>query len=146
VVLLTAFLTTPLPVAQPVEAVASQEARRSYYVRKAAEEIGIDPAFALRVSRAENWSGDPEAVSPTGCCVGILQIHYQWLESPLAVACGRDLTDMETNACFGVRILAGYLAECSGERLCALHKYVGATSARGKAKVVRYVASVLEET
>jgi hypothetical protein len=137
---------SPLPVAPAIEASVSYHIQRVYHVRTQAARIGLDPDFAVRVSLAENWSGHPEAVSPTGCCVGIMQIHSLWLTSGLVDECGYDLIDMETNACMGVRILQGYLTECEGEKRCALHKYVGATSERGKAKVVKYVASVLEET
>jgi len=145
-VLFSGTVVTPLPVADPIVARSSWETQRTYWVRTEAERIGLDPDFALRVSRAENWNADPAAVSPIGCCVGVMQIHVVWLTSRLIQECGTNLVDMQTNACFGVRILRDYLEACEGDRLCALHRYVGATSERGRARVTRYVASVLEET
>jgi soluble lytic murein transglycosylase-like protein len=118
-----------LPVAPAVYAKPpTQHALRMLIVWRWASWFNVDTQLALAVSRVENWSGRPTAVSPTGCCVGVMQVHVAVWQGHFP-QCGQDLLDMGTNACYGVLILKHYLEVCGGDVDCALQLYGGWGSA-----------------
>lgn len=109
-------------------------------VWEAAVGVGVDPELAVRVSIRENRQAIPDLWSPTGCCVGLMQVnvdvHLQryWgvcmrrHDAPWAWAVAatvEDLKDPQVNACYGVHILKEHLRMCNGEVRCALRGYVG---------------------
>lgn len=121
---------------EPVPVVSHNE-RRVAAVRAYADSLGVDPELALAVSFVENWRGLPDATSNRGA-VGIMQVrHVVWLGR--FPECGVDLTDVTTNACYGVNVLRHYLISCHNNVPCALRKYAGA---RSEAKAQNYIAHV----
>ena len=100
---------------------------------------GVDPLLVTAVVSLENSSLQPQAVSTAGA-IGIMQIMPLWLDSPFAT-CGRDLTDVQTNVCFGVRILRFYVERNIG-LADALHGYNGCRKAPG---CEQYAVRVLEK-
>ncbi len=115
----------------------SDNERRVLAVHAYADSLGVDPELALAVSFVENVRGVPDAKSSRGA-VGIMQVRPSvWLGS--FPECGVELTDVTTNACYGVNVLRHYLMSCHNDVRCALRKYVGARSA---AKAQSYIADV----
>jgi len=107
---------------------------RRVAVVKAARRWGVSDTLALQISLVENWSSDPFARNPSGA-FGIMQVMPQYWMGVFHEECrDSDLTDINTNACYGVLILKGYLEECGGNQDCALAKYGGARSS-GKAHI-----------
>lgn len=117
------------PVAAPL-LVPTPEEHRTHLVQLWAGRWGVDSAFALRLSRAENWTADPRAVSTAGA-VGYMQVMpVYWSRSYLHHLCAwltdtLDLFHPSTNACVGVGILARELHICRGDRACAVRRYHG---------------------
>ena len=128
-------LEAPSP---PPPAPPSVETRASAVVRGATL-AGVEPSLALAVSMTENWSGDRKAWSPTGCCVGVMQVHTMHLGVYDSLCGGSDLLSLRDNACYGAAILASYLKECKGDERCALRRYVGADTTNP----ARYIGDVL---
>ncbi len=122
-----------------LEVTLPPEIARRVAVVKAARRWGVSDTLALQVSLVENWGGDPLARSPVGA-IGIMQVMPQyWLGTFHEECRDSDLTDINTNACYGVLILKYYLDECSQNRACALRLYGGA---RSDEKASRYIALV----
>ena len=119
----------------------NEDSLRHVYVREEASRWGVDPELAIAVSLAENWSGDPAAVSSAGA-LGWMQVMPLWHGSFLHTVCGGGpLIARRTNACLGVGILAFYLHACGQDVPCALQRYNGA---RTPWKAQRYVRAVQE--
>ena len=117
--------------------VVTHNERRVAAVRAYADSLGVDPELALAVSFVENLSGLPDATSNRGA-VGIMQVrHVVWLGR--FPECSVDLTDVNTNACYGVNVLRHYLISCRDNVSCALRKYAGA---RSETKAQNYIAHV----
>ena len=137
---LAGYAAWPAPCAGcPEEAPPAPETRASAVLRGAALS-GVEPALALATSMTENWSGDRKAWSPTGCCVGVMQVHTMHLGVYDSLCGGSDLLSLRDNACYGAAILARYLKECGGEEKCALRRYVGADTSNP----ARYINDVLQ--
>lgn len=125
-----AWYTRPqhLPRAAPIVVVdtLSDSRKRDELVVLLAQRYGVDTALVLDVSHAENWTGNPRAVSPVGA-IGLMQVMPFWRGT--FPDCGEDLYDSFTNVCYGVRILDMYLDECERNTYCATNKYNGAKRA-----------------
>lgn len=117
----------PLPVAAPIIAVPpTVEETRTHWVVYWAQEFDVDTTLALAVSRAENWSGIFDAWSPTGCCIGAMQVNVAVWYGIFNSACsGSDLMKTRDNTCYGVLILKHHLTEANGNVLLALQAYGG---------------------
>lgn len=125
-ILLSSRPEAALPSAAPVyAAVPSDEARRVHYVVSEARRWGQDPDLMLRISRQENFTARRDAWSPTGCCIGLMQVNIRpWLGYFDTQCGGSDLLDRRVNACYGVLIYVYHLyRDCGGDRECALRSY-----------------------
>lgn len=123
------FVPVPKPmVAKPVTVTdtLSDSQKRDVLVIKYAHKYGVDTALALDVSHAENWTGNPKAVSPMGA-IGLMQVMPFWAGT--FPECGTDLYDGPTNVCYGIQILRSYLIQCGRNTYCATNKYNGARRA-----------------
>lgn len=138
-VVFAAIIVLAFQGAKQVEALPEAEPTRASVVVEAAQAAGVDPALALATSMIENWSGDRKAWSPTGCCVGIMQVHTMHLGVYDSLCGGSDLLSLKDNACYGAQILARYLRDCKGDERCALRRYVGADTSNPS----RYITDVL---
>jgi soluble lytic murein transglycosylase-like protein len=92
-------------------------------VERQAARIGMDPLLVVAVITFENPVLDPAATSPVGAR-GIMQVMPQWGPS-FRAACGEDLLAIETNVCFGVRILQSHIDDAHGSLAAGLLGYVG---------------------
>lgn len=111
-------------------------------VRQAARTVGVDSVTLLQVSRQENWTADPYAWSPNGCCVGLMQVNVRVWYGAFDEECGgSDLLRPYENACYGAHIYKRALQDCKGRVSCALGRYVGATTDTARAEYVRGVLS-----
>lgn len=123
------FSSAPqIPVAKPIVVVdtLSDSEKRDNLVVLLAHRYGIDTALALDVTHAENWTGNPRAVSPAGA-IGLMQVMPFWRGT--YPECGTDLFDSYTNVCYGIQILRQYLNECERNTYCATNRYNGARRA-----------------
>lgn len=114
-----------LSIAKPLvitDTVTDSEKRDELVIRYS-ERYGVDTALTLDVSHAENWTGNPRAVSPMGA-IGLMQVMPLWRGT--FPECGDDLYNSATNVCYGVSILRQYLIECGQNTYCATNKYNGA--------------------
>jgi soluble lytic murein transglycosylase-like protein len=92
-------------------------------VERQAARIGMDPLLVVAVITFENPVLDPGAISPVGAR-GIMQVMPQWGPS-FRASCGEDLGSVETNVCFGVRILQSHIDDAHGSLAAGLLGYVG---------------------
>jgi len=122
--------------------VMSASTYRDYLVAYEARRLGVPVQMAVAVSHAENWSGDPEAISSAGA-VGLMQIMPNiWGDQFLEECYGpRSLTNPERNACVGVHVLQSY-HEKTGNWNDALRAYNGSSTYRRLGD--QYVVSVVE--
>lgn len=152
-------LTKPLvppPVTQPV----TPQVLRVQWVMFWAQKVEADEAgnqtplagirftpLALQISRAENRGAVPGAWSPTGCCVGVMQVHVRLHYGEYDSECGgSDLLTVRDNACYGVMILRDNLRECAAAGLrngslvvCAVQKYGGASTPEARQAYLTHV-------
>ena len=112
-------------VAPAIEAVPSPSVLRDYWVKHYALKLGHDTTRLVAISHAENWRGIRNAWSPTGCCVGIMQVNMDWFGEFDGECNGSDLLDVRVNACYGNFIWRFHLRNCEGDVECALRDYVG---------------------
>lgn len=141
-VLVVALLVMPkeekLPIAAPIrvtDTLSDSQVRDAlviYYARK----YGVDTSLALDVSHAENWTGNPRAVSPAGA-IGLMQVMPFWKGA--YPECGESLYDRATNVCYGVSILRSYLIQCGRNTYCATNRYNGA---RRAADILSYQSEI----
>ena len=87
----------------------------------------------------ENPDLNPDATSPAGA-LGIMQVMPQWLGA-FRAECGADLHAVETNVCFGVRVLQEHVNDAGGSLTAGLRRYVGCSSTGACA---RYPGRVLK--
>jgi len=92
-------------------------------VERQAKRLAIDPLLVVAVIAHENPDLDPTAVSPAGA-TGIMQVMPHWRAS-FSASCGDDLLTVETNICFGIRVLQSHLEDAHGSLERALLSYVG---------------------
>lgn len=114
---------------RPIERVLLRFNRNEDLVRRIAvalvregEDVGIDARVLLPVLLVENPWLDPDARSFMGA-VGLMQVmpfHAGNWDCP-----GDDLTDLDTNICYGTRIFARYLEGTGGDLDRALLRYNG---------------------
>lgn len=91
-------------------------------VRQAAS-VDLDPLLIVAVIAYENPELATGAVSAAGAR-GIMQVMPRWTASFSSV-CGDDLSVVETNVCFGVRILKLHIDDAHGSVERGLLAYVG---------------------
>jgi len=115
----------PVCVAPITATPPTREELRIEAVTRWADSLGVDPALALALSRRENKTAQDSAWSPTGCCVGVMQVYVKLHAGSYDELCGSDLLTLETNACYGVAILRDVLDDCDGSVHCALRRYGG---------------------
>lgn len=128
----------PMLVAQPIRVTRTltpSEVRDTLVIHFA-HKYGVDTALGLDVSHAENWTGDPKAVSPAGA-IGLMQVMPFWKGT--FPECGTDLFDGPTNVCYGMLILRNYLIECERNTFCATNRYNGA---RRPADILSYQSEI----
>jgi soluble lytic murein transglycosylase-like protein len=92
-------------------------------IEREAVRTGIDPLLIAAVISAENPELKPRAKSPAGA-LGIMQVMPLWLPSFRKI-CGDDLRRIDTNVCFGVRVLKTHITEANGSVEQGLLAYVG---------------------
>ena len=153
---MSCFLGNTVPESPPIGArPPTAEETRVWAVTSQSIRFGVDPAFALRLSRRENESASPTVWSSTGCCTGIMQVNIDHLADYWAV-CVNPVTQVglyadsvvvmqgnRVNACYGVRIWLDKLARCSNDRRCALQFYVGASRPENIPR--GYVEAILDD-
>ena len=124
--------TGGLPATRPM----SMSEKRDSVVAYWGQLEGLPPLLAVAVSHVEVTDGRPDAVSKVGA-VGVMQVmpalwQHAWPE------CGSDLTNLDTNACKGVKILAWFLQRFEGDTNAALAGYSGgAANYAAKVAVIR---------
>lgn len=113
----------------PIETVLGFYSQNDTLVRRIAlalvregEAVGIDPRVLTSVLLVENPWLDPSATSSVGA-VGLMQVmpfhRGHW-------ACtGEDLTDLDTNICYGARVFENALTRSKGNLDRALLRYNG---------------------
>ena len=92
-------------------------------VDRQAASVGVDPLLVVAIITYENPELAADAVSSAGA-QGIMQVMPRWRTSFRSV-CGDDLTVVETNVCFGVRILKLHIDDAHGSVERGLLSYVG---------------------
>ena len=115
----------PIYVVPAIEAVPSSSVLRDYWVKHYALKLGHDTTRLVAISHAENLRGIRDAWSPTGCCVGVMQVNMDWFGEFDEECKGSDLLDIRVNACYGNLIWRFHLRKCEGKVECALRDYVG---------------------
>ena len=123
-------------------------------------EGGVDPELMVRLSERENFRGIANAWSPTGCCVGVMQVNVRvHLQEHWGKCMDRtgepwewrvrarieDLYDVRVNACYGVEIFKNKVARCDGNVTCALYLYGGWSKGKYE-RAMGYVNDILEGT
>ena len=134
--------------------------QRVMTVWEEAERAGVEPELMVRLSERENYGGIANAWSPTGCCVGVMQVNVRvHLQEHWAKCMDRegpawewrvrarveDLYDVRVNACYGVEIFKTKLEWCEGRVKCALWLYGGWELGRYE-RGVGYVNDIMEGT
>jgi len=116
-----------LPMSAPIivsERLLTLSERRDSIVSQEARRFEVPWLIAYAVTHAENYSGNPEAISSAGA-VGIMQImpkhHEAYHEECYR---GRVIVDMQRNACIGVNLLRDY-REAEGSWGAALRRSLG---------------------
>lgn len=94
-------------------------------IQKNAREAGVEPLLVVGIIGVENNVLKTTARSGAGAR-GIMQVMPHW-RSTFRNECGSSLTNIETNICFGVRILKLYINEAPSLR-SALLRYNGCTT------------------
>ncbi len=86
--------------------------RVSVAINKYAHELQLDPHLVLAIITVENPNLKPTAKNPSGA-TGIMQVMPGWvrLRPDWVRKCGRNLSHIETNVCFGTHVLAYHLAD-----------------------------------
>ncbi len=131
-----------IPVGAPIYAVPSDDAVRDYWIKVYSERFDVDVRWVSAVSHAENKSGDPGAVSRTGCCTGSMQVNHRvWFGAFDEECGGSDLLDARVGICYGVLIWKWHMERCQQVVSCALRAYVGQVANVREGN--RYVAEVL---
>ena len=119
----------PLPMADPILvylrplATYDLSERRDSVVLREARRLGVPRIVAYAVTHAETYNGDSTAVSSAGA-VGIMQIMPGNFNAYPECYMDRHITDMQRNACVGLRLLSDYRDE-EGSWAGALRRYVG---------------------
>lgn len=111
------------PVSAPdplVEAVGWDIAKA---IRREAERSGLDEKLILGIIRTENPWLKPDTVNSYGA-IGLMQV-VGWLHDGDYPECGIDLTDVDTNVCYGVRLFERKLVAAKGDTSRALLYYNG---------------------
>jgi len=93
-------------------------------VDRYARRFGIDPLLVAAVIAMENPDLNPQSVSPAGA-TGIMQVMPQWIRSFRSRCGGDDLTNVDTNVCFGVNVLQLHIDDAMGSVQQGLLGYVG---------------------
>jgi soluble lytic murein transglycosylase-like protein len=106
-----------------LEADAALTGSAAAAVERESERTGVDPLLVVAVIAYENPELDPGAVSPAGA-LGIMQVMPRWKAS-FRNDCGDDLLSVDTNICFGVRILQLHIDDAGGSMERGLLAYVG---------------------
>jgi soluble lytic murein transglycosylase-like protein len=110
VAVLLAVEATQVHAALGSQARATRKVRVTELIVKQAYATRMDPVLVAAIVSVENPRLDSAARG--GANVGIMQVHPAWLRrSDWQRECGSDLTNVETNICFGVRVLRAHLAE-----------------------------------
>ena len=92
-------------------------------IDRQAARFGIDPLLVVAVIASENPDLNPTAKSPVGAR-GIMQVMPQWRRA-FRATCGDNLLSVETNVCFGVRVLQTHIEDARGSLERGLLAYVG---------------------
>lgn len=92
-------------------------------IRREAGRSGLDPSLILGIIRTENPWLKPDTINSYGA-VGLMQV-VGWLHGGEYPQCGDDLTDIDTNLCYGVRIFEDKLVHARGDTAKALLFYNG---------------------
>lgn len=136
--LLLAIHGAPVTAALGPHAPESRRAEVSALVVKHALMVDIDPTLVAAIISIENPRLLPRARNKSN--VGVMQVHTAWLRrKDWQTVCGTDLTDMDTNICFGVRVLTTHLIE-RRELASGLLAYNGCKSQHCRRYVTRVLA------
>ena len=92
-------------------------------VERQAARFGVDPLLVVAVISIENPDLNPTSVSSAGAR-GIMQVMPQWVRS-FRERCGQDLTNVDTNICYGVNVLQLHIDDARGSVQRGLLAYVG---------------------
>lgn len=93
-----------------VRATAARTNTVTQLIVKHARAVDVDPVLVAAIVSVENPRLSPTARHRTN--VGIMQVSTRWSRrGDWQRACGIDLLHVETNICFGVRVLRLHLAE-----------------------------------
>ena len=116
----------------------ARRAEVSALVVKHALTVDVEPTLVAAIISVENPRLLPHARNKSN--VGIMQVHTGWLRrKDWQRACGTDLTDIDTNICFGVRVLTAHLIERRG-LVNGLLAYNGCKSQHCRSYVTRVLA------
>jgi soluble lytic murein transglycosylase-like protein len=114
-----------------IAAAVSREARRSR----------VEPALVVAVLVAENNVLKPHARNRHTSAAGLMQVMPRWA-GRLGCA-SSDLTDVDSNICHGVRVLALHLREARGDLHHGLQRFNGCRRTEGSTRCDVYPNRVL---
>ena len=107
---LLALSATQVDAALGKQASAARRAAMTQLILKHAQSVQMDPVLVAAIVSMENPRLAPAARNKSN--VGIMQVHTTWLRrKDWKRECGVDLTDIDTNVCFGVRVLQVHLED-----------------------------------
>jgi hypothetical protein len=105
-----AFNVAQVDAALGTQATPARRAAVTQLILKHAQTVRMDPVLVAAIVSVENPRLTPGARNRTN--VGIMQVSTGWMRrTDWQRACGDDLTDNDTNVCFGVRVLQAHLRE-----------------------------------
>ena len=109
-VVLFALSATQVDAALGKQASPARRAAVTQLILKHAQLVQMDPVLVAAIVSMENPRLAPSARNKSN--VGIMQVHTLWLRrTDWQRECGDDLTNIDTNVCFGVRVLQVHLDE-----------------------------------
>ncbi|MGI8563347.1 MAG: LysM peptidoglycan-binding domain-containing protein [Candidatus Dormibacter sp.] len=124
----------PAPAAAPPrDSTHGEQAKQ--ILRRAAAQLGVEPAFVLAVSEWESgWN--QAALSPTGA-VGLMQVEPYTADWAGPALLGRrvDLNNPHDNALLGTALLRKYLSDFHGDKTLVLASYYQGESATQKSGI-----------
>jgi soluble lytic murein transglycosylase-like protein len=110
VAILLAFNATQVDAALGRQSTPARRLAVTNLIIRHAQAVHMDPVLVAAIVSVENPRLTPGAQNKSN--VGIMQVHKGWLRrTDWQRACGDDLTDIDTNVCFGVRVLQAHLEE-----------------------------------
>ncbi|MBJ7607531.1 MAG: LysM peptidoglycan-binding domain-containing protein [Candidatus Dormibacteraeota bacterium] len=123
----------PPAAAPPRDSTHGEQAKQ--ILRRAAAQLGVEPAFVLAVSEWESGRNQA-ALSPTGA-VGLMQVEPYTADWAGPALLGRrvDLNNPRDNALLGTALLRKYLGDFHGDKALVLASYYQGESATQKSGI-----------